>query len=187
MISSQSPMAKQAYPIFMLLLSMWLVRIVDMIIPFDFNQFGLVPRSLSGLPGIALMPFLHGGWGHLISNTIPLVILLGLTVASRHQAWPVITVIVIGGGVLLWCFGRNAYHIGASGLVFGLIAYLITVGVREKHIVSAGIALLVGFLFGTTLITGVIPSFDSAVSWDGHLMGAISGTLVGVKTSKPAN
>jgi len=178
-------MAKQAYPIFVLLLAMWLVRIVDMIVPFEFNQFGLLPRSLSGLPGIVLMPFLHGGWGHLISNTIPLAILLGLTVASRHQAWPVITIIVLGGGVLLWFFGRSAYHIGASGLVFGLIAYLIVVGVREKHIVSAGIAILVGFLFGTTLITGVIPSFGSAVSWDGHLMGAISGALVGVQTSKP--
>lgn len=186
MISNQSPLAKQAYPILVILLAMWLVRTVDMIIPFDLNQFGLLPRTLSGLTGIALMPFLHDGWGHLISNTIPLAFLLGLTVASRHQAWPVITIIVLGGGVLLWCFGRSAYHIGASGLVFGLIAYLITVGVRERHILSAGIALLVGFLFGATLITGVIPSFGSAVSWDGHLMGAISGAVVGVQTSKPA-
>lgn len=177
-------MAKQAYPIFVLLLAMWLVRLVDATLPYDFNRLGLVPRTFGGIPGIVLMPLLHGSWGHLISNTIPLVILLGLTVASRHRAWPVIMMLVIVGGVLLWCFGRSAYHVGASGLVFGLIAYLITVGIRERHILSAGVAIVVGFLFGTTLITGVLPSFGSEVSWDGHLMGAISGMIVGVQTSR---
>ncbi|TWT84965.1 Rhomboid family protein [Planctomycetes bacterium CA13] len=177
-------MKKDAYPIVVLLLVMWLVRIVDVIIPADLNHFGLQPRTLHGVFGVGLMPFLHAGFGHLISNTIPLAILLGLTVASRHRAWPIIVTIVIGGGLLLWCFGRTANHIGASGLVFGLIAYLITVGIREKQFVSMGVALLVGFLFGSTLIFGVIPSFGSTVSWDGHLFGAISGILVGIWTSR---
>ena len=175
---------KQAYPIFVLLLAMWLVRIVDMVIPFGFNQLGLLPRSIRGLLGIVTMPFLHANLAHLISNTIPLVVLLGLTVASRHRAWITIALIIAGAGVILWLFGRSAYHIGASGLVFGLIAYLITVGAREKKIVSAGIALLVGVLFGMTLITGIVPRFGSAVSWDGHLFGAISGLMVGIGTTK---
>jgi membrane associated rhomboid family serine protease len=183
MRSDRSPWGKHAYPIFILLLVMWLVRILDMILPVDFNRLGLLPRTVQGLPGIGLMPFLHGGMGHLISNTIPLAILLGLTVASRHRAWPVIVSIVIGNGLLLWCFGRNAYHIGASGLIFGLIAYLITVGIREKQLLSIAVALLVGFLFGTTLLTGVVPTVGSSVSWDGHLLGAISGGIVGVQTS----
>lgn len=178
---------KQAYPILVLLLAMWLVQIVDAIIPIDLNQLGLQPRTLRGLPGIALMPFLHAGFGHLISNTIPLAILLGLTVASRHRAWPVIVAIIIGNGVLLWFLGRNASHVGASGLVFGLIAYLITVGIREKQLVSLAIAVVVGFLFGATLIIGVIPSFGSVVSWEGHLMGAISGVIVAVKTSRTSS
>lgn len=177
-------MKKQAYPILVLLLVMWLVRIVDAIIPFDFNQLGLWPRTLRGLPGIVLMPFLHAGFGHLISNTIPLAILLGLTIASRHQAWPIIVAIIIGNGLLLWCFGRSAYHIGASGLAFGLIAYLITVGVRQKQLISIGIALLVGILFGTTLLTGIVPTFSSAISWDGHLFGALSGLIVGFATTR---
>lgn len=175
---------KQAYPIFLLLLAMWLVRIVDMVIPFDFNQLGLLPRSARGLLGIVTMPFLHANLAHLISNTIPLVILLGLTVASRHRAWLTIAWIIAGAGVILWLFGRSAYHIGASGLVFGLIAYLITVGAREKQLVSVAIALLVGVFFGMTLMTGIIPRFGSAVSWDGHLFGAISGLLVGIATTK---
>ncbi len=177
-------MNKQAYPILVLLLVMWLVRIVDAIIPLDLNQFGLMPRTLHGLLGIALMPFLHAGFGHLISNTIPLAILLLLTIASRQRAWPIIVAIIIGNGILLWLFGRNAYHIGASGLVFGLIAYLITVGIREKKLVSIGIALIVGVLFGTTLIAGVIPSLGSQVSWDGHLLGALSGLIVGMNTTR---
>jgi membrane associated rhomboid family serine protease len=175
---------EQAYPIFVIVLAMWLVRITDAVIPYDLTRWGLLPRSLSGLLGIGSMPFLHANFEHLLSNTIPLVILLGLTVASRHRAWPVVVSIIVGNGLLLWLFGRTAYHIGASGLVFGLIAYLITVGVREKQIVSIAIALLVGFLFGGTLLTGVIPRFSSAMSWDGHLFGAISGLVIGVITTK---
>jgi membrane associated rhomboid family serine protease len=178
-------LTKHLYPIGILLLAMWLVRIVDIIFPGDFNQLGIQPRTLRGLPGIILMPFLHGSFGHLISNTIPLVILLGLTVASRHNPWPVVAAIVLGGGVMLWLLGRNASHVGASGLVFGLIAYLITVGIREKQIPSLAVAVLVGILFGTTLISGVIPRLGSEVSWDGHLFGAISGMLVGIATAEP--
>jgi membrane associated rhomboid family serine protease len=175
---------RQAYAIAAVLLVMWGIRLVDALIPVDFNQFGLLPRTLRGLTGIVTMPFLHVGFGHLISNTVPLVILLGLTVASRHQAWPAIVGIIAGNGILLWLFGRNAYHIGASGLVFGLIAYLITVGIREKQIVSVSVALLVGFLFGGTLLFGVIPDFSSADSWDGHLCGAVAGVLVGTISAR---
>jgi membrane associated rhomboid family serine protease len=178
---------KQAYPILIVLLVMWLVWIVDAVIPFDFNQWGLRPRTLTGLIGIALMPFLHSGLNHLIANTVPMAILLGLMVASRHRAWLVIVAIIVGNGILLWLFGRNAYHVGASGLVFGLIAYLITVGFREKQFVSMAVALVVGFLFGATLLSGVLPSFVSNVSWDGHLCGAISGLIVGIWTTRSSS
>lgn len=179
-------LSKHVYPIGIFLLAMWLVKLVDTIFPADLNQLGIQPRTLRGLPGIFLMPFLHGGFGHLLSNTIPLAILLGLTVASRHNPWPVIAAIVIGGGVLLWLLGRNASHVGASGLVFGLVAYLITVGIREKQLASLAVAVLVGIIFGTTLISGIIPRFGSEVSWDGHLFGAISGVLVGLATTEAA-
>jgi len=157
---------------------MWVVQLADFVIPLDLNGLGLRPRTFRGLIGIALMPFLHAGLGHLLSNTVPLVILLGLTVTTRRQPWHVVVSIVLGNGILLWLFGRNAIHVGASGLVFGLIAYLITVGIREKQLKSLTIAILVGFFFGTTLLFGVMPTFRSAVSWDGHLCGAISGTFV---------
>lgn len=172
------------FPIVAILLAMWLVRFVDLVLPTDLNRWGLEPRSVGGLVGIVAMPFLHANFGHLIANTIPLAILLGLTAASRERAWLVVIWIAIGNGVLLWLFGRNAMHVGASGLVFGLIAYLITVGLREKEIASIATALVVGMLFGATLVSGVIPSFGSTVSWDGHLTGAIAGILVAIGTSE---
>ncbi len=177
-------MPKQAYSVFVVLLAMWMIQIVDSLIPYDLTRWGLHPRSLSGLVGIPLAPFLHAGFGHLLSNTVPLVVLLLLTVASRHQAWLVVGAIVIGGGTLLWFIGRNANHVGASGLVFGLIAYLITVGIREKQFLSLGIAILVGFLFGSTLLFGMLPAFGSSVSWEGHLCGAIAGLGVGIATTQ---
>jgi membrane associated rhomboid family serine protease len=179
-------MPKQTYSVFVVLLAMWLIQIVDSLIPYDLTSWGLYPRSLRGLLGIPLSPFLHSGFGHLLSNTIPLVVLLSLTIMSRHQAWPVIVAIVIGGGTLLWLVGRSASHVGASGLVFGLIAYLITVGIREKQLVSLGIAIVVGFMFGGTLLFGMLPAFGSRVSWEGHLCGAIAGLGIGVATTQRA-
>jgi membrane associated rhomboid family serine protease len=177
-------MPKSASLVLIIVLVMWLVWIVDAVVPADLNAFGLQPRTLGGLLGIPLSPFLHAGFGHLLSNTVPLVMLLVLTVSSRHRPWPVIAAIVLGGGTLVWIVGRNANHVGASGLVFGLIAYLITVGIRERQMVSVGIAVLVGVFFGGTLLGGVLPMFGSAVSWEGHLCGAIAGGVVGVVTTR---
>ncbi len=179
-------MPKQTHSVFVVLFAMWLIQIVDSLVPYDLTRWGLHPRSIHGLVGIPLAPFLHAGFGHLLSNTVPLVVLLLLTIMSRHRAWPVIGAIVIGGGVLLWIFGRNANHVGASGLVFGLIAYLITVGIREKQLVSLGIAIVVGFMFGGTLLLGMLPAFGSSVSWEGHLCGAIAGLGVGIVTTQSA-
>jgi membrane associated rhomboid family serine protease len=159
----------------LLVASMWIVRLCDTILPLDFNEYGLVPRTLSGMVGIVTMPFLHSGWGHLIGNTIPLCILLFMLMTSRRNSWDAIGSIVLLGGILLWCFGRSAIHVGASGLVYGLVALLITIGILERNFVSIAVSLLVGFLYGTTLISGVLPTIGSSVSWDGHLCGAIAG------------
>lgn len=159
--------------------AMWVVWFADLILPIRLTDWGVQPRSIGGLIGIPLMPFLHSGLGHLISNTIPLAILLSLLAGSRSSSWQVVIELVLLGGALLWCFGRsNASHVGASGLVYGLIAYLIVAGFLEKRLVPLGIAILVGFLYGTTLILGVIPSLQQHISWDGHLFGAIAGAIV---------
>lgn len=159
--------------------ALWAVWFLDLVLPVDLTSWGVRPRSLGGMIGIPLMPFLHAGIGHLLSNTIPLVILLTLLAGSRANSWQVVAELVLLGGGLLWLFGRSSStHVGASGLVYALIAFLIVSGLREKRLVPLGIAILVGFLYGTTLMFGVLPSFDQRVSWDGHLFGAIAGAAV---------
>lgn len=131
------------------------------------------------------MPFLHSDFDHLLGNTIPLIVLLFLLVSSRRDAWLVVGCLVIGNGALLWIFGRPAIHVGASGMTFGLCCFLITVGVRERRLIPVTIAILVGLIYGGTMLNGVIPRWQSDVSWDGHLCGLISGGLVGFWLSTP--
>jgi membrane associated rhomboid family serine protease len=162
---------------------LWAVLLIDWLLPIDLSHWGIRPRILSGLIGIPLAPFIHGGIGHLFSNTVPLIILLILLMASRKEAWITVAEIIVLGGVLLWLFGRNGnaeeqtVHVGASGLIYGIIAYLIIAGLREKHLVSLGIALVVGFLYGGTFLWGMMPS-QKGVSWDGHLTGALAGGIL---------
>ena len=150
----------------------WIVYLID------FNSFGLVPRTLWGAVGIVSMPFLHVGWGHLLGNTVPLLILLALLAGSKARSWEIVAEIVIAGGVLLWIFGRNATHVGASGLIYGLVAFLIISGLLERRIIPLIVSFAVGILYGGTLIWGVLPGTDFQVSWDGHLCSAIAGGLV---------
>lgn len=158
---------------------MWAVWLVDLFLPLDLSAWGIQPRTLTGLIGIPLMPFLHSGLGHLLSNTIPLAILLALLAGSRASSWQIVCELVLLGGVLLWCLGRsNANHVGASGLIYGLIAFLIVSGFLEKRLVPLGIAILVGFVYGSTLLFGVLPTLDHHVSWDGHLFGALAGAAL---------
>jgi membrane associated rhomboid family serine protease len=157
--------------------AIWAVYIVSLLFP-GLDQYGVAPRRLGGLVGIVAMPFLHANLQHLLSNTIPLVVLLILLAGSQAESWEVVVVISCLGGLLLWVFGRPAVHIGASGLISGLAAFLILSGFLERRIVPVVIALLVGFLYGGSLILGVLPRFGSQISWDGHLCGAIAGGLV---------
>jgi membrane associated rhomboid family serine protease len=163
---------------------LWVVHAIDWMVPFDFNVFGLVPRTASGLIGIVTMPFLHGNWGHLMSNTVPLAILLFILCGLRNDVWDVVGSIVIVGGVLLWCFGRDAIHVGASGLVYGLMGFLIASGFAEKKFIPIVVSMVVGFFYGSSLLFGVLPTAGESVSWDGHLCGAVAGVLTAYMLAK---
>jgi membrane associated rhomboid family serine protease len=152
----------------------------------DLNSFGLVPRTLWGTVGIVSMPFLHASWGHLLGNTVPLIVLLVLLAGSKARSWEIVAEIVVASGALLWIFGRNATHVGASALIFGLATFLIISGVLEKRITALIVSLIVGVLYGGTLIWGVLPGVHSQVSWDGHLCGAIAGGLSAWSLSREA-
>lgn len=162
----------------------WCVFFLGLVAPFNLDSFGVTPRTLVGLVGIPAVPFLHANLAHLLGNTIPLIVLLLLLAGSRAKYWAIVVSIVLLGGVLLWCFGRQGTHVGASGLIYGLAGFLIISGFLEKRIVPLVIAVTVGFLYGGTLLWGIVPRLGSHVSWDGHFYGAIAGGITAYLLTK---
>ena len=170
-------LAAEVQGVLAFLAAIWIAFAVASVLP-SLNDYGVKPRTLSGLAGIPAMPFLHANLQHVVSNTVPLFVLLMLLAGSKARSWEIVAAIVLLGGALLWLFGRFANHIGASGLIFGLIGFLIVSGLLEKRLIPLAISLVVGFLYGGTLLSGVVPKLGSHVSWDGHLCGAIAGGIV---------
>jgi len=153
----------------------WLVFILDRFMALE--NFGLIPRTVRGLAGIVTLPFLHANLQHILANSIPLVVLLCLLAGSRANSIDIVVFISVVSGVLLWLFGRDAIHIGASVLVFGLIGFLVCAGFFEKRLMSALIAIGVAVVYGSTLLSGILP-LQRGVSWEGHLFGAIAGGAI---------
>ena len=165
---------------------MWGVELVDWIGGrwLELDQFGIVPRRLSGLLGIPLAPFLHAGWSHLAANTLPFAI-LGLFVMGRGERtfWSVSAGIVVWGGLAVWLLGRSqTVHVGASGLIFGYFGYLVALGVIEHSVVSIVRALVVGLFYGS-IIWGVLPN-HRGISWEGHLFGLLAGIAMAWLTGR---
>jgi membrane associated rhomboid family serine protease len=156
---------------------MWVVEIIDSFKSVDLDQYGIEPRHVDHLTGIAASPFLHANFSHLIGNTIPFAI-LGVTIALSGAArvLKVTLIVALVGGLGTWLIGpSNSLHIGASGLVFGFAAYLISRGVFSRSWLHLGVGIVVGFVYGTTLAGGLIP--QDGISWQGHLFGGIGGIV----------
>lgn len=158
---------------------LWVLVIVDWLFGLQLAEWGLRPRELRGLIGILTMPWLHAGFGHVASNTLPLAILLAFLPASTSRSLGIAVLIALLTGLLLWLFGRSHHvHVGASGLVYGLAGYFIVRGVVTWHFRSMVVALLVLFFFGGSLFWGVLPIGNQGVSWDGHLCGFLAGSAI---------
>jgi len=154
---------------------LWAVHLLNWIIGYGLNPaFGLIPRHVSGLDGVIAMPLLHGSFAHLMANTLPLLVMGGLLVATTTRALLPVNAVMIGlGGGLVWRFGSSAIHIGASGLVFGWFGFLVARGLVDRSPITLGAALVVGVLYGS-LLWGVFPG-QPGVSWEAHLFRALAG------------
>ena len=159
----------------------WIVFALDIFLPLE--RLGLVPRTWEGLSGIIAMPFLHGDFKHLLGNSIPLAVTMMLLAGSRANSSAIVAIIALLSGIGLWLFGRTALHIGASGLVFGLIAFHVFAGIFEKRLQSVVLSVVVGLLYASTILQGIVP-FQRGVSWEGHLIGAITGAFVALVVSR---
>ena len=162
------------------LVAAWAIQAINWATGYSLNpSFGLIPRHIAGLDGVVAMPLLHGGFGHLMSNTVPILLMGALLAATATRALLSVNVIIIGlGGGLVWIFGSSAIHVGASGLVFGWFGFLIARGLVDRSPVTLGAALLVGLVYGS-VIWGVLPG-TPGVSWEAHLFGAISGVVAAI-------
>lgn len=165
--------------VFVLVGIMWLLEAFDAVIPGDLDGYGIESRESDGLIGIVAAPFLHADFAHLMANTVPFLI-LGSIVALRNprRFWPIVITITVVGGFAVWLLGpTNTVTIGASGVVFGLLTYLITAGILTRHWLDVVIAVGVLFVYGGILIGALPFGVSSGVSWLAHLTGAAAGVL----------
>lgn len=154
----------------------WVFFLINFILPgFDLRVFGIQPRTIHGLIGIIASPFLHGGWGHIISNTIPMLILLPvLFIFYGNIKYKVIIFSTLLGGFLVWLMGKTgSNHIGASGMIFSLMGFLIAAGIFKFSLKTILIAVGVIIIYGGAMLQGFIPK--EGVSWTGHFFGAVAG------------
>ena len=161
-------------PVICIAATLWIVEAVNLMTGHALIVWGILPRTVSGLWGIPLSPFIHAGVMHLFLNTGPLVILGGIIVLYGKRVFVETTLLIaLVGGVGLWIVGRPSYHVGASGLIFGYFGFLVTRGIRQKSISAILVSVVTVFAYGG-LVWGLLPTF-SRVSWEGHLCGLLAG------------
>lgn len=160
-----------------ILVAVWGVYFINDELNLGLNRFGNRPLKWSGMPGILGMAFLHGSWDHLWGNTVSFFTLNALLLYFYRGIGPkVLFWTWVGSGVLLWTSGAPGNHIGLSGVIYGLAAFLFVSGVIRKHTILMRVALVVVFLYGS-IVWGVLP-IEVGVSWQGHLAGTCAGSLL---------
>ena len=163
-----------------LLTVMWLVKLVELVFDIELGFLGVHPLHIDGLPGIALMPFVHSGLKHIAANSAPfLVLATALFYFYRSISIRVLLGIWLLSGIWVWFGGRESWHIGASGVIYGLSSFLFFSGLIRKNNQLAALALIVAFLYGS-MIWGIFPNFfpKENISWEGHLGGFVAGIIL---------
>lgn len=163
----------------------WAIEILDYaVFQGSLDRYGIQPRETIGLLGILFAPFLHGGFGHLIANTIPFLTLGWLTMLQETSDFYIVSIVsALIGGIGVWLFGApNSVHIGASILIYGYLGFLLLRGYFQKNFPSIALSVFVAIVYGS-LVWGVFPS-QIGVSWQGHLFGFIGGAIAAKMVAK---
>jgi len=160
---------------------MWLVKIVEVLFETDLSHFGIYPLSARGLPGILFSPFIHANLQHLFNNSLPLFFLsVALFYFYSELALKVFIWNYFITGLLVWTGGREAWHIGASGLVYGLASFLFFSGIIRRYFRLIALSLLIVFLYGS-MVWGLFPGVYKNVSWESHMLGFFSGVFLAIR------
>ena len=156
---------------------LWLVLFLNVLLPTDLRMYGLRPRSVEGLWGILFSPLLHGNLHHLTANTGALFVLLvvSLSFSRRLTITAILTITFLGGGLVWLLGGSNTVHIGASGIIYGLIGFLLFIGFFRHEWKALFLSLIVFFLYGGLLVS--LLRYVPGISWTSHFFGFLSGVL----------
>ena len=163
-------------------IAIWLIKFIELIFDLPLYRLGVFPLSYEGLPGLLFAPLIHGDFAHLYANTIPVFILTAaLFYFYREIAFRVFFLIYFFSNIWLWFGAREVYHIGASGLIYGLAAFLFISGLVRKNPRLMAISMFVAFLYGS-FIWGIFPDFfpEKNISFEGHFWGIIAGIIIAI-------
>ena len=162
---------------------MWIIKIYEATLNFNFSDFGIFPLKLSGLKGIIFGPLIHGSFEHLITNSISFgVLCIGLFYFFRKYAYQIFALMYLITGVLVWIIGRGSFHIGISGIIYALASFIFFSGIFSKKREYIAVSLVVVFQYGS-MIWGIFPGKEE-ISWESHFMGFITGIFLSVVYNK---
>jgi membrane associated rhomboid family serine protease len=165
---------------FILISLMWLVKAIEAIFDIDLFFLGIFPLKASSLTGIITSPFIHADLRHLFNNTLPMFVLGTVLFYFYSQiSFRVLLWLFLITGLSVWITGRPSWHIGASGIIYGLASFLFVSGIIRRHIPLMGLSLLVAFLYGE-MVWGIFPGFRMDISWESHMLGGVVGLFLAV-------
>lgn len=158
-------------------LLLWAVKLIEFFGGLDFAHFGIYPQSVDGLVGILCAPFIHASFAHLFANTAPLIVIGAMLLYGYPRSVKVLLpAVYLGGGAAVWLFARESYHIGASGLVFGMLFFVLTIGILRWDRRAIALSLVLFLLYGG-MIWGILPAAEE-ISFESHLSGALIGMVM---------
>ncbi|MCU0377218.1 MAG: rhomboid family intramembrane serine protease [Bacteroidales bacterium] len=165
---------------FIFVVLIWLIKATEHIFSVDLHFLGIFPQRASSLSGIFTSPFIHADLKHLLNNTMPLFVLgTALFFFYSQVAFRVLFWLFLLTGAAVWLTGRPSWHIGASGIIYGLASFLFISGIIRRHIPLMGLSLLVVFLYGE-MVWGIFPGFRPDISWESHMLGAVAGVILAI-------
>lgn len=172
-----SSLLPRIVPVIAMTVLMWVSELVDVVLHGFLDRYGIHPRDVESLPGILAAPFLHVGLSHLIANTGTFVVLGIATALITRRFWAVTLGVIVLGGLAVWVFGApGTVHLGASGLVYGYLGFLLVYGFVARRAAAIAVAIGVFLVYGG-IVWGVLPT-NPYISWQGHLFGALAGCLM---------
>lgn len=174
MLQSKTLLKKRLKIVIYVFILLLIIEVVNFFTARVLNQFSIVPRSISSLPFIFTAPLLHASVQHFLSNIVTLCVFMFLALQYGERKFVKLSLgLIIITGLLVWLFGRNAYHVGASGVIYGYFGFLVLAGFLSRHLGLMSISVMVAFFYGA-MVWGVLPS-QPYISWESHLFGFMAG------------